>query len=237
MTRTRLSLSELLESEEDLLVLIGAEDDQDGGADQDDQDEDENDDASGEDGDGSDDENDEDEGEDGEDDEDVPGLKARIVALEKEKDRHFRKAAREKKRADAAEAKLAGTSSDKAGKPGDKDKDADSSESTRVTAVNKTLAVQNSFLMTNKNDFVNNQAALKLLDLSEVDISDDGEVEGMEDAIDQLVKDHPYLLKKKPAPASRKTGDKPSSTTKNSERSAAARKRELEDRYPALRNR
>lgn len=236
MTRKRLSLSELLESEEDLLVLIGAEDDEDGGADQDDQDENEDGDASGEDGDNSTDEDDED-GDEDEDDEDVPGLKARITALEKEKDRHFRKAAREKKRADGLQAQLDAKAP--AGKKEEsKDEDKDSSESTRVTAVNEALAIQNAFLMANtKHEFVNTKAALKLLDVSDLDIEEDGTVDGMDEAIEALAKDHPYLLKKKAAPAARRTGDKPSSTTKNSEKSAAAKKRELEDRYPALRNR
>lgn len=236
MTRKRLSLSELLESEENLLVLIGAEDDEDGGADQDDQDENEDNDASGDEDSDSTDENDED-GDEDEDEEDVPGLKARITALEKEKDRHFRKAAREKKRADALQAKLDGNSGS-ADADKSKDKDEDSSESARKVEVNTALALQNAFLMAEtKHSFVNTKAALKLLDTTDVDIDEDGTVDGMEEAIEQLAKDHPYLLKKKAAPASRRTGDKPSSTTKNAEKSAAAKKRELENRYPGLRNR
>lgn len=235
MTRKRLSLSELLESEEDLLVLIGAEDDEDGGANSDDQDEDNDDDASGDEDGESTDEDDED-GEDDEDEEDVPGLKARITALEKEKDRHFRKAAREKKRADGLQAQLDAKAP--AGKDKSKDEDEDSSESARKVEVNTALALQNAFLMADtKHEFVNTKAALKLLDVSDIDIEEDGTVEGMEDAIDQLAKDHPYLLKKKAAPAARKTGDGPTSRTKNSVKSAAAKKRELENRYPALRNR
>lgn len=235
MTRKRLSLSELLESEEDLLVLYGAEDDEDGGADQDDQDENEDEDASGDEDSESADEN-EDEDSDDEDEEDVPGLKARITALEKEKDRHFRKAAREKKRADALQAKIDG-SSGAADKDESKENE-DSSESARKAEVNTNLALQNAFLMAEtKHSFVNTKAALKLLDTSDVEIDDDGTVDGMEEAIEQLAKDHPYLLKKKATPASRRTGDKPSSTTKNAEKSAAAKKRELENRYPGLRNR
>lgn len=233
MTRKRLSLSELLESEEDLLVLYGAEDDEDGGADSDDQDEDNDEDASGEDGEDSDNEDGED-GEDDEDEEDVPGLKARITALEKEKDRHFRKAAREKKRADALQAQIDGSGT----KDKSKAKDEDSSESAHSVEVNNKLALQNAFLMTDtKHEFVNKSAAIKLLDTSDVDIDDDGTVDGMEEAIDRLAKDHPYLLKKKTAPATRKTGAQQSSQSKNTERSAAARKRELENRYPGLRNR
>lgn len=235
MTRTRLSLSELLESEEDLLVLIGAEDDEDGGADSEDQDEDNDDDASGDEDGESTDEDDED-GEDDEDDEDVPGLKARITALEKEKDRHFRKAAREKKRADGLQVLLDAKAP--AAKDKSKDEDEDSSESARKVEVNTALALQNAFLMADtKHEFVNTKAALKLLDVSDIDIDEDGTVDGMDEAIEALAKDHPYLLKKKAAPARRKTGDGPTSSTKNSEKSAAAKKRELENRYPALRNR
>ena len=236
MTRKRLSLSELLESEEDLLVLIGAEEDEDGGADSDDQDEDNDDDASGDEDGESTDEDDED-GEDDEDDEDVPGLKARITALEKEKDRHFRKAAREKKRADGLQAQL-DAKAPAGKKEASKDNDEDSSESARKVEVNTALALQNAFLMADtKHEFVNTKAALKLLDVSDIDIDEDGTVDGMDEAIEALAKDHPYLLKKKAAPARRKTGDGPTSSTKNSEKSAAAKKRELENRYPALRNR
>jgi len=44
--------------------------------------------------------------------------------------------------------------------------------------------------------FINPQRAVKLIDLAKVTVSDDGEVEGVEDALKELAKTDPYLIGK-----------------------------------------
>lgn len=54
--------------------------------------------------------------------------------------------------------------------------------------------VNNAFLMNNKFAWHNAERALSLLDLSEVVISEDGKVTGLDKAIEALAKSDPYLL-------------------------------------------
>lgn len=85
----------------------------------------------------------------------------------------------------------------------DSEKDEFSEDLAKVQKENETLARQNEdllvrldFMANTKYDWVNAKTALKLLDLDDVEITEDGEVEGLEEAIDDLAKEHPYLLKK-----------------------------------------
>jgi hypothetical protein len=59
----------------------------------------------------------------------------------------------------------------------------------------KSARIQNAFLSENTHTWHNPGAALKLLDLSDVTIGDDGKVTGLKAAIEKLAKDHPYLIK------------------------------------------
>lgn len=61
---------------------------------------------------------------------------------------------------------------------------------------NTRLRVENAFLLSSKQTWHNPQAALRLLDLSEVEIDDDGKIDGLKEAVDKLIKEEPYLLKK-----------------------------------------
>lgn len=57
------------------------------------------------------------------------------------------------------------------------------------------LRIQNAFLGSNKHQWQNGTSALKLADLSDVKIDEDGKVTGLEKALERLAKDHSYLLK------------------------------------------
>lgn len=62
---------------------------------------------------------------------------------------------------------------------------------------NAELVIQNAFLLDNKHEWANPRAALRLADLSEVEIDDDGAVTGLAEALNALAKSDPYLLKSK----------------------------------------
>lgn len=59
----------------------------------------------------------------------------------------------------------------------------------------KELRIQNAFLGSNKHQWQNPTSALKLADMTDVAIDDDGKVTGLEQALNKLAKEHPYLLK------------------------------------------
>lgn len=58
----------------------------------------------------------------------------------------------------------------------------------------KKLRIDNAFL-TSDVDWVDAEAALRLVDLSEVEIKDDGTVKGLKEALEALAKAKPYLVK------------------------------------------
>lgn len=60
----------------------------------------------------------------------------------------------------------------------------------------KSLRLDNAFL-TSDIEWVDPDAALRLADLSEVEITQDGKVKGLEDALKALAEKKPYLVKKK----------------------------------------
>lgn len=62
----------------------------------------------------------------------------------------------------------------------------------------KDSRIHNAFLRDNTHDWHNADRALAMLDLSKVDIDDQGNVTGLKAAIEALVKSDPYLLKPKP---------------------------------------
>jgi hypothetical protein len=64
----------------------------------------------------------------------------------------------------------------------------------KLKADNQRLLIDNAFLTSNKHSWKNPRAALRLVDLSEVEIDDEGEVTGLDKALDALAKSDPYLL-------------------------------------------
>lgn len=170
--------------------------------------------------------------------------KAKIAALEEEKNRHV-------KRRQEAEEALAETRRRLEELEG-KDKSEAEKAAARVTELeteNKTLQeslrearLQNAFLSDNTYEWHNPGRALALADLSEVEIDSDGTVHGLKAALDKLAKSDAYLLKQKsekddakedlPDTGSAKNGSK----SQKQKQSAEAREKELRDKYPALRS-
>lgn len=104
----------------------------------------------------------------------------------------------------------------------------------KLVEANTKLMIQNAFLMDNKHAWENPKAALKLADLSEVEIDDEGNVTGLKEALDALAKSDPYLLSKK---KDDEEDDEPGATgqppTKKSKGNPSRDK--LVEKYPALR--
>jgi hypothetical protein len=61
----------------------------------------------------------------------------------------------------------------------------------------KGLKLERAFLKDNTHEWHNPDAALKLVDLSNVAIGDDGKTTGLKEALEALAKTHPYLVKPK----------------------------------------
>lgn len=86
--------------------------------------------------------------------------------------------------------------------------DADKSETERMTSkiaeleertaqlikVNQELSIKNAFLSDTKHAWRNPDTALKVIDLSEVDIDKDGKITGLDQAIKKLAESDSYLL-------------------------------------------
>jgi hypothetical protein len=105
----------------------------------------------------------------------------------------------------------------------------------KLAAQNQELVIQNAFLMDNKHTWANPKAALKLADLSDVEIDEDGNVTGLAEALAALAKSDPYLLKAEKddddeddekGPTGQPVGKKPRGNPSRDK---------LLDKYPALR--
>lgn len=136
---------------------------------------------------------------------------AREKALQEEKDRHFARAKEAKDRADAAETALAEVNKrlkdieDKDKSESEKAKaDAEAALAAKekadadlIVAQNKNdeLQIQIAFLASSKYTWHDAGVALKLVsDFGEVEVKD-GEVKGLDKAIDKMAKDKPFLVK------------------------------------------
>lgn len=236
----RETLEALLDRPAGDLCLVGAEDDTDKSgkddAGDDDGDNDDDDDA----GDGGDNDGDED---DDDDDEDVEALKRRVKNLEDERKRNVDK----RKEAQAKVATLQ-AEIDRLKKDGATDEVTKTQIST-LESENKDLktrigdmALDNAFLKDNTHAWHDPEAALRLADLSDVEVDDDGTVHGLAEALEALAAKKPFLLKasdeKKPAP--KKSGDRPGNGGNGGDgRSKSAKdaqkKAELQSKYPGLR--
>jgi len=128
----------------------------------------------------------------------------------------------------------------------DKDKDELTKTTERVTelekentalgeAVNR-LRIENEFLSSNKYTWHNPKRALSLIDLSEVSITEDGKVEGLDKALDALAKSDAYLLKTGKEEEEEPTG--PSGSAHNGRKGGDGKNLDaetLKKKYPALR--
>ena len=63
-----------------------------------------------------------------------------------------------------------------------------------MLSANEQLRIQLAFVSNTKHQWKDPEAALKLADLSDVEIDDDGQVEGLDEALEELAKSKPYLL-------------------------------------------
>lgn len=215
--------------------------------DDDDADDDEDEDDSDDTGEG-DDEDDEDEDDGGDDDSQVKRLTAEA------KKRRIR-ARRQRERIAELEATVARLEKGK-GKPKGKDDEDESDEdnSAEVQTLkgqNETLVRQNEDLLiriefTNlvtgpnaKVKFRNPKTALRVLDLDDVEITEDGDVEGLEEAIEALAKSDPYLLETGKKDDDEEDGKKPrrraGQPTGNRRKKGNPNRDRLVAKYPALR--
>jgi hypothetical protein len=152
------------------------------------------------------------------DDEEIRDPKGKIKSLTEERDRHFRKAQEQetelnelrKIKDEAERAKL--TENERLAA----DTKAKDERIEGLEATNRRLALNNAFLINNSVQWHDAAAALKLVDLSAVEVNADGEVTNpdvLKAAIEKLSKDNAWMVaepepkKKTPAP---KSGDAPS---------------------------
>ena len=98
------------------------------------------------------------------------------------------------------------------------------------------LLIKNAFLMDNKHNWVKPKTALRLADLSEVEIDDEGNVTGLDKALDALAKSDPYLLKKE-SDGDEDDDDEPKSTGRPPAKKGNGdpNRNKLVAKYPALR--
>lgn len=101
--------------------------------------------------------------------------------------------------------------------------------------------LESAFLRSNRIEWKNPGTALKLADLSGVDIDDEGRVTGLDKALEALAKSDPYLVKEKSEGDEEDKG-KPSGSTGapgngGRQGSGQPKKGQLAARFPALRQR
>lgn len=125
---------------------------------------------------------------------------AKILSLTEEKDRHYRKSQdlerqlNERKKADE-EAEAAKLSEAERTAKSLRDIEA---QANNLKETNRRLALDNAFLMANETQWHNPAAARRLVDLSEVELDDAGNVknpDALKAAIKRLAKEEPYLVK------------------------------------------
>lgn len=214
----------------------------------DDEDEDEDEDDDSEDGD---EDEDSDDDSDDDDDEDSPegkkskkaadkddspeGLKKKVAALEDEKNRLYR--GREKARKERDDA-LAEVEKIKKDAPGDDDlkKTVEKQEATikDLQTKNQNARLEIAFLADNTYEWVNPGQALKLADLSDVEIDDDGKVHGLVSALEALATSSPHLLK--PKATRKKVEPKPGPSGQRPAKKSTSKEKAEQDRVAAKYN-
>lgn len=241
----RLSLDELLNRPAAELRLVGADgDDDDKSNDQQQNGSDNDDKSSDESGDG---ENDDKKGSAGSGTQ--PDAKdRRIAGLEEERDRHYDLRKQAEQKLEAANEEIARLK--KEGTTDEETKQRLASlerEISDLKVKNGDLALENAFMKTSNHKWRDNEAALKLADLSKVELdAKTGQVHGLQDALDRLAANSPWLLadesqgsnsKDKEEKPKSKTGDVPGTQRggNQSEKEAQAQKSKLRSKYPGLR--
>jgi len=106
-----------------------------------------------------------------------------------------------------------------------------------LAATNRKLSLENAFFQDNKYEWQDPRAALKLVDLSDVEIADDGTVTGLQDALKRLASSYAWMLKDKKAeaePPATGAGTPPMNGRGSTDKPD---KNKQTVRFPALRNR
>lgn len=158
-------------------------------------------------------------------DDSVEGLKAKNSALEDEKNRLYRGRQRARQERDDALRKIEELEK---GAPGDDElKEQVKTQEKTISSLNEKLERAHltvAFLSDNTYEWVDPSQALKLADLNDLEIDDDGKVHGLKAALEALATSSPHLLKKKerraPAPRSGSSGTPPKKTS-NAKKKAA----------------
>ena len=111
----------------------------------------------------------------------------------------------------------------------DEDKDSDSKVDKRDQTISaqsetiRSLQLQVAFLSDNTHSWNDPKLAISLIDMDDLDIEEDGSISGLKEALDDLAKNRPYLVKTPEKQQRRKSGDqqqrKSDSATKAAERS------------------
>jgi hypothetical protein len=104
---------------------------------------------------------------------------------------------------------------------------------------NEDLLIRLEFMADKTYSWKDPKAALKLLDASDIEIDDDGDIDGLEDAIKQLAEDYPFLLDKskeeRDESKRRRRGATGQSTGGKRKNGSSASREKLLQKYPALR--
>lgn len=197
---------------------------------EDDKDEDSGDDDADED---SDDEDDEGDDEDGQGDKSDP-KDLEISNLKDENKRRRIRARNQRNEILELKRQLAAKGKEKTEGDDSGEKPVDDSRVRELEKTNEDLLIRLEFMGSSKFRWKNPRQALKLLDLSNVTIGDGGEIDGLDDAIEELAESDPYLLEETKSDSSSssetKTGRKTGSGKKGSPNTEA-----LLRKYPALR--
>lgn len=167
----------------------------------------------------------------------------KISALEDEKNRQYRRRKDAERERDDLKARL--DALENKDKP---ETDLLKKENETLKSTNESLQtdltgarLQIAFLQDNTYEWHNPGRALKLADLSEVEIDDDGKVHGLKAALDALVKTDPYLVKDKTTSKDDKDKTPPKSTPGQPKRKTNSDDKSKDDRttmskkYPGLR--
>jgi hypothetical protein len=245
-------IDELLKLHHSVSGSLRMEDDDED--DEDDDEDDDNDDDDDDTDDGDDDDDDDDDDSDDEDDKAKGKKKAKVDPKDKRiqelsaeskryrlKNRDHRNTIADLQR-EVAELKRA-----KGTKPADKDKSTgnedpapDREAQSKLDAAERRqedLLIQLEFMADTTHQWVDPKAALRLLDLRDIEI-DDGEVIGLDDAISELARKSPYLLKTEKKDSKDETRRRRQGATgqpTGGKRKGTPNRAKLEQKYPALR--
>lgn len=106
----------------------------------------------------------------------------------------------------------------------------------KLSTTNRELALKVAFLSDNTYSWHNAERALRLVDMSQLEIQDDGSVRGLKDALKALATSDPYLIKQEV----KETNTAPAGTAPGNNGASGNNKpttKGLEARIPALRTR